>query len=323
MKGFSPICICIIICLSNISYAADYAFRLAHGGSVQHQYHIGALRFAQLVQVRSDGKVKIEIFPSGKLGSEGTAAEGVRLQTIDIAILSAGGVLSHWVPVIQLLDMPYIFRDRSHAYRVLDGEIGQALNKETEKANFRNLAYWEIGLRHLTTSTKPIISVDKMAGSSIRVMPSDVYIALIKAWGANPASISFQELYDALQRGRVIGQENPVSTIRSMHLYETQKFLMLTAHAYSFAVVVMNDKVFQQLPKEIQIILLSSAQETANYQRQYVQDSEKSDLDFLKSKGMTVVQPNLESFKRASAVVYRDLMQQVSPAWVKQVKQLH
>jgi tripartite ATP-independent transporter DctP family solute receptor len=297
------------------------ALRLAHGGSKTHAFEVGAEEFARQVALKTNGKVRVQIFPEGLLSGEGAAAEAVRLKNVDVAVVSVGA-MSNLVPLLQLLEMPYIFEDWGHAYRVLDGEIGRMLDGEMEKAGFVNLSFWEIGLRHLTNNVRPVREPADLHGLTIRSTPSDVCLSMLRAWGAKPVPISFDQLPYALEHGRVAGEENSAPTIRAMRFYDTQRYMTLTAHSYSFAVVVMNKERFEALPPETQAALRKAAKEAAYRERAYVRRTEADSLAFLRGRGVVITEPDLKRFREASEIVYRDMADDVPSFWVNRVRSL-
>ena len=319
------ICVCIILSallFESSAYTDEdtLVLRFAHGGTADHPYQIGAVRFAEIVQRESNGDIKIEIYPDGELGSEGEAGEGVRLGIIDIAVISAGGMMSHWVPEVQVFDMPYLFRSREHAYKVLDGEVGEYFNKKMEERGFRNLDYWEIGVRHMTNIRREVKYPADIEGMKIRVMAANVYRAMMRELNAIPIPIPFTKVYSAFQ-GRIIdGQENPVTTIRAMRFYEVQKYLSLTAHTYSSAVVIMNSRKYDALSRRHKQILGNAAMLTGAYQRNYVRTKESEDIEYLKKQGMVVTMPDRASFAKRTANVAHAMSDEISEAMIQKIK---
>jgi TRAP-type transport system periplasmic protein len=149
--------------------------------------------------------LKVELFPNSQLWGEQRLAESIRLGVVEMGALSADGVLSAWLPEYQVLGMPYLFRDRAHAYKVLDGLIGEDLEKKAAAKGINVLSYWEIGFRHMTNNKRPIKAVADMAGLKIRVQPSKVFVTMMESLGAIGTPIAFTELYSALQQGVVDG----------------------------------------------------------------------------------------------------------------------
>jgi TRAP-type transport system periplasmic protein len=303
------------------SHAAPLIIKFGHSGTKVHQYHIGAMKLAEAVEKNSGGAMKIEVFPDAQLGGERDLAEGTRLGTVDMAVLAAGSVLPLWVPEFQVIEMPFLFRNRAHAYEVLDGPVGAELNSLAEKKGMKILGYWEVGFRNMTDNKRPIVTPKDMEGLKIRVQQSKVYIEMMKSLGAIGTPIAFTELYSALQQGVVDGQENPIATIRSMNYFEVQKYLSLTFHTYTPGAVMINPKLWGSLTEEQKAILQKSMKEARAYQRKTVADKEADDLAFLKSKGMTVTEkPDRGAFRKATLPVYDAMASVVPPALVNTIR---
>jgi len=310
-----------LIALGSASEAASVTIKFGHSGTKVHQYHIGATKLAEAVDKNSGGSMKIEVFPDAQLGGERDLAEGTRLGTVDMAALAAGSVIPLWVPEFQVIEMPFLFSDRAHAYAALDGPPGIELNGLAEKKGLKVLGYWEVGFRNMTNNKRPIMAPKDMQGLKIRVQQSKVYIEMMKALGAIGTPIAFTELYSALQQGVVDGQENPIATIRSMNYFEVQKYLSLTFHTYTPAAVLINPKLWNGLTADQKTILQKSMEEARQFQRKTVMDKEADDLAFLKSKGMVVTEkPDAEAFLKATAVVYESMASIVPPALVKKFR---
>ena len=215
--------------------------KFAHAGSDTHPYSVGLKEWQPLLEKASGGAIKLEIFGNAQLGGERELAEGTRLGTINMTSVAADGALPSWVPELQALGLPYVIRDRQHAYAILDGPIGKEFEQKLLDQGFVTLAWWELGFRNMTTKSTPINSPDDLKGLKIRVQESPVWLAFIKALGAIPTPIPFNDLYTALQQGVVDGQENPIVTIQAMKFYEVQKQVALTEHVYT-ALPVMASK---------------------------------------------------------------------------------
>ncbi len=312
--------ICLVILSLPALTVAETVIKFGHSGSTTHSYHIGALKFADLVSTYSKGDLKVEVFPNSQLGGEKKLAESIRLGVVDMGALSADGVLSAWLPEYQVLGMPYLFRDRAHAYKVLDGSIGDDLRKKAEAKGINVLCYWEIGFRHMTNNKRPIRTVADMKGLKIRVQPSKVFITMMESLGAIGTPIAFTELYSALQQGVVDGEENPVATIRSMKFNEVQKYLSLTGHTYSSAAVMISDKLLKKLtPAQLQVVR-KAAEEARDYQRTTLAKMEGDDLEYLKSQGMKVNPVDVAPFVKATSVVYDVMRDEAPPALVQAIR---
>jgi tripartite ATP-independent transporter DctP family solute receptor len=311
----------IIFHPSFVTIANALELKLGHSGSLEHQYHIGAMQFKKLVEEKSNGEIKVNIFPQGQLGGERDLAEGVRIGTIEIGALAAGN-FGGFVPEVQLFGIPFLFDDRDQVYALLDGAVGNDLNQMMSSKGFINLAYWEVGFRHLTNNVRPINTPADVKGLKIRVQESKIWMEFMKALGAIPTPIPFGELYTALQQKVVDGQENPVASIYSMKFYEVQKYLSLTAHTYEPALVLANSKWFNGLSSNQQQIIKEAAAEATVYQRQFLAEKEKEYLNIMKDAGLIVEEnPDREAFKEATAHLSDVIADLVSPAFVQKVRE--
>lgn len=296
-------------------------FKFAHSGSLEHQYHIGAEQFKKLVEEKSGGEMKVNVFPQAQLGSEREEAEGVRMGTIEMTAIAAGGALPGFVPEMQVLAVPYLFKSRNQVYTVLDGPIGEELNGFMSAKGFRNVAFWEVGFRNFTNNIRPIKTPADMKDMKIRVQESKIWMEFIKRLGAIPTPIPFSELYSALQQKVVDGEENPIATIYSMKYYEVQKYLTLDRHTYEAAVVLANPKWFNGLTPEQQKIILDSAKEAAIFQRKALESREAEQLKAIVDSGVQVVEdPDIEAFAEVTRDLHKVLGDAVPDAIVQKIK---
>lgn len=274
--------------------------KLAHTGSESHQYNIASEKFKELVEEKSSGSVKVEIHPNATLGSESEAIEQVIGGSVDMTTVAADSALANTIPEMNLFGIPYIFEDAEHVYSVLDGEIGADLLKLAENKGMKGLGFWEVGFRHLTNNKREINKPEDVEGLKIRVQPAPVWEDHMKALGASPTPVDFSELYSALDQGVVDGQENPLPTIDSMKFYEVQKNVALTAHAYTPAVVLMNQDRWNSLSEDQQTAINEVVKEATEYQRDYLADKEKEIKQKLKENGVKITEPDREAFREAT-----------------------
>jgi tripartite ATP-independent transporter DctP family solute receptor len=273
-----------------LGFAAPYKaeLKIASSTSLAHTYNVGAQYFAKLVTERTGGRITFKLYPDGQLGKgERELLEAIQQGSIDMYVGSTGP-LGGFVPSVQVLDIPFLFRDYAHVDKVLDGSIGQALLTDLEKVQMKGLAFWENGFRNLTNSKKVIKTPEDAKGLKIRTMENPVHIQAWKTAGVNPTPMAWGEVYGALQQGVIDGQENPVAVILQVKVYEVQKQLALTQHVYSPAVLIMSARRWSQLPKEDQAIILQAAKEGAVYQRKLGRDNEEQMLAELQKNGVTV-----------------------------------
>jgi len=270
--------------------AAPYKaeLKLASATSITHTYNVGAQYFAKLVEERTDGRIKFKFYPDGQLGKgERELLEALQQGSIDLYVGSTGP-LGGFSPSVQILDIPFLFRDYAHVDKVLDGPIGAGLSADLDKVQMKGLTFWENGFRNLTNSKRVVRSPADAKGLKIRTMENPVHIQAWKAAGVNPTPMAWGEVYGALQQGVIDGQENPIAVILQMKVYEVQKFLALTQHVYSPAMLIMSQKRWNQIPKEDQAVILKAAHEGAVYQRNLGRANEEQMIAELQKNGVTV-----------------------------------
>lgn len=279
--------------------------RLAHVVNEQDPYHVAAMKFKEIVEAKTAGNVKVEIFPNAVLGDERTLLEGMQMGTVDMGIITNGPV-ANFLPKIAVFEMPFLFSKREDAYAVLDGPIGQNILKELETVKLKGLAYAERGFRNLTNSKRPVLAPADVKGLKIRVMQNPVYIDLFNTLGANAVPMAWAEALTALQQGTIDGQENPVNVAYAFKLFETQKYFSMTRHTYAPALFVMSLDVFNKnFTPETQKILVDAAREAAAHQRNWIAENEARQLKEIEAKGMQISYPDLAPFREAAKPVYQ------------------
>lgn len=278
--------------------------KLAHVVNEQDGFHIAAMKFQELVQDQTDGKVTIELYPNAQLGDERTLLEGMQIGTVDMGVITNGPV-ANFVEEIAVFELPFLFPSPEAAYKVLDGEIGQELLTALERVNLKGLAYAERGFRNLTNSVRPVQSPADMEGLKIRVMENPVYIDTFQSLGANTVPMAWTEALTAMQQGTIDGQENPINVIYSFKLYEPQDYLSLTRHTYAPALFVMSLNLYNSLPADVQVIFAEAAQEAAEYERMMNAQMREEQMQALRDNGMEIIEnPDIAAFQAQVAPVY-------------------
>jgi tripartite ATP-independent transporter DctP family solute receptor len=271
------------------SASAQTTLRFAHTQPTSDTHHLAAERFAERVAELTDGQITIAIHPAGELGNDPGILEGVRLGTIDIG-QTGNPFYTRFAPKLNVLDLPYLFESYDHVYRVVDGEVGEELLAELEQNRMKGLAFWEIGFRKITNSTRAIREPADLQGLNIRTTPNPAHVQAFGIWGASPTPMAFTEVYLALETGTVDGQENPLNIIRSNRFQEVQSHMSMTDHAYTVSIVSMNLARFNSLPEEHQEALLTAAREAATFQRQANRDQDDEALEDIRSAGVEVIE---------------------------------
>lgn len=286
---------------------SDKTFSLKAGHSLteDHPYHIGLLELAKNVEERTDGKVKIEVFPLSQLGAERELTEALTLGTADMSVSSTAPI-ANFYPEIGIVDMPFLFESREHAYKVLDGEIGQELLKGMENVGIVGLAWGENGFRHITNAKQPINKPEDLKGLKIRTQENPIHLDAFNALGAKPTPMAWTEALTALQQGVVDAQENPIVVADTYKLYEAnQKYMTLTGHLYSPAVIMFSKSVWDTLPAEYQDILKEESKKAGDQIRDLITKSDEESLKVLKEQGMEIVEEvDVAPFREAIQPVY-------------------
>src|SRR5690625_1445232 len=238
--------------------------RVGHFMSTTNPISLGVQKFAELVDEKSDGKMRIREFPSGQLGPESQQQSALIGGTQEMTVQAS----SHLVGSVNdfgLLDLPFIVRDEQEADALHDGPLGQALLDQLNDNGLVGLGYWENGFRQITNSRRPIQKPEDMNGLKLRVQSNPVFIETFEALGANPVPMSFSELYTALETKAIDAQENPLSIVQSSKFYEVQRYASLTNHAYGNVVVLVGKRFWDSLSDTEKNILNEAFKEAQSY----------------------------------------------------------
>ena len=282
--------------------------KFAHNGNTNPEdpQNVGVAAFKEMVEERSDGSLQVQIYPAGQLGDARSIVESMQLGLIEMADVE-NGPMGRFVPEAMVWDLPFIFRDIEHAHKVLDGEIGQAIQEKYLGVGIRHLAYNDGGFRYFTNDQRPIHSLDDMNGLLIRVMESAVMVDTVNAFGASAVPMSFGELYTALQQGVVDGQENPMNLIYSQRFYEVQDYLSLSGHFYYPRQYIASETWWQSLSQEHRDIIAQASKEASEIQRAALVEYEVEMLQVLQERGMKVNEVSEESKQEFIEVGLRDI----------------
>ncbi len=300
----AALAICCLILISSINAQPEtIILRAGHSANTNEPYHIGLQEFARIVNEKSNGRIEVHIYPNNQLGNEKEMIEGLLLGTMDITVPS-NGVVTNFVSKLGILDLPFLFRDRQHMYGVMDGRVGDELNNALRAKGFRLLGFYEAGIRHIMSTTRPINSFEDLQGMKIRTMGVPEHVASFNAFGANAVPLAYGELYGALQTGLVDGAEAANTNYSSKKFYEVAPYWAQVGWTALVADLIMSEKKFNALPKDVQKILLEAGLQSATHERKTYADSDNSLLSELKSQGVEVTYPDLAPFREASQLVY-------------------
>ena len=293
----------ISFCISCSKSQQTKTLKLAHGLNVDHPVHKGMEFMAQKLEEKSGGKMTIELYPSSQLGSERQCLELLQIGSLSMTKVSAA-VMENFNPNIQVLSLPYIFRDDEHAFKVLDGEIGRELHDQSEKYWLRGLTYFDAGYRSFYTKERPVKTPADLDGLKIRVQESVTAMNLVRTLGGAPTPISWGELYTALQQGVVDGAENnPPSFLTSRH-YEICKYYSLNEHTAVPDILVISTIAWNRLSEQEQQWLQAAADEATIHQRQLWAVAEQEALDEVQKAGVEIIRPDKTPFAEGTKALF-------------------
>ena len=284
---------------------AQTVLKIGYATSKESHYGVGSTVFCDEIEKGTQGRYKCQHFPNSALGGEREQIEAVQLGTQDLVNTSTGP-LGNFVPEVKIVDIPFLFRNYDHARKVMDGPIGQDLQKKMAAKGLINLAWTENGFRHMTNSKRAIVKAEDASGLKMRTMENKVHMDGYKTFGILPTPMPFPELFTALQQGTVDGQENPIPVILSSKFSQVQKHLSLTGHVYSPAALILSPAVWSKLSDADKQVFSEAARKGAAAQRKKVNDDEANGIAQLKKDGMQVVeQVDGDSFRKAVASAYQ------------------
>ena len=260
-------------------------------------------RVAADVKAKTNGRIDIQGFPNGQMGSSRDMIEAVSNGTQQLVTEGAAN-FGAWIPSISVTEAPFIWKNPEHLIKALNGPLLEKYNEQLIKARgMRILGAVYYGTRHLTTSNLPVKTVNDAKGLKVRVPENDVFKAMAEAWGAKPTPMNFNELYLALKTGTVDGQENPLPTIKSGKFHEVQKYIILTGHIMTPRLVVVNEAFWQKVPAADRKIVEDVLKTHMAWADSEIKKQEIALLDEFKAAGVTIIQPDVESFRKATLAV--------------------
>lgn len=234
---------------------------------------IGMEAMAKQINANSRGEIDVQVFPNSQLGGEKEMAEGMRLGSVCGAPVNVS-VLSVWVPEGQLFDMPFLFRDDGHAYRVLAGAVGKQMAAKYDAHGFKVVGFLVNGTRHPMSKTA-IITPDDVKGKKLRVIQSPLHIELWKMLGANPTPIAFPEIYNSMQTGVVDAMDNAKTTYWASKFYEVAPHVTDLGHIYSISAVAFSNIFWKKLSPAQQTIVQNAAAEGIKLQDKLIAEGDE------------------------------------------------
>ncbi len=277
--------------------------RLGHALDTNHSVHKAMVKMGEELYRISSGTMEIKIYPNQQLGSERECLELLQIGSLDITKVSTG-VLENFSPNMKVLGLPYLFRDREHAFNVLDGPIGKQLLEETIFFRIKGLAYYDAGSRSFYTKSKAIRTPSDLKGLKIRVMESVTAMKMVESMGGSPTPISWGELYTSLQQEVVDGAENNPPSFFLSKQFEVCKYYTLDEHTTLPDVLVSGLYFWDGLKEKQKKWLEEAVKISVDYQRKLWAESESYSLNELKKSGVEIVYPDKSEFEKMVKPVY-------------------
>lgn len=277
--------------------------KLAHGLDESHPVHKAMVFMGEELEKKSEGTLKIHVYPNQQLGSERQCLELLQIGSLGMTKVSAA-VMENFSPNMKVFGLPYLFKDREQTFRVLDGSIGKELLDGGEKYWLKGLGYYDAGSRSFYTVKAPVEKPDDLKGLKIRVMESVTAMNMIKSMGGAPTPISSGELYTALQQGVVDGAENNPPTFYLTRDYEVCKYFSLDEHTTIPDVLIMSTHLWNSLNDKEQGWVQEAADASVQYQRKLWAIAEEEALAAVEKAGVTISRPDKEPFMEKVTSVY-------------------
>ena len=296
----------VALAAAGVSMAQDKTIKFATQNPKGHPIVLGMEKFKEIVESKSGGKLKVNLFPGGTLGSDQANVSAMQGGTLEMVAMNSG-ILASQVKEFAIFDFPFMFPNEAVADAVVDGAFGQKMHARLQDKGLVGLGYYELGFRQITNSKRAITKVEDLEGLKLRVIPNPINVDWVKALGANPTPLPFPEVYAALEQKAIDGQENPVTVINANKFYEVQKHVVLSNHQYNPQSVLISKKFWDSLSAAEKKIVDEGAKESAKYQRQQARSQVAVALDNMKKNGMQVTE-----FPAAEVDKLRDKLRSVT-----------
>jgi len=310
MKKLTAVALVVLAFTTQAACAVE--LKLGHFAAEGSPNAVAAQQFKTNVEKRTNGEVKINVFGNNALGSPPEVLEQVMLGAVDMS-LSGQDQLAKHLPFYDTISTPFAFKDYAMADKIIDGDFKKWADPELAKKGLVHLSDWEWGFRQLTNSKKSVMVPADLKGMKIRTPPAFAYQAFVEAAGGNAVTIAFPELVMAMKQGVVDGQENPIGTIYSLKLYETQKYMTILNYTYSSMVHVVNKNSWAKLTPAQQQIVREESANSAKLARKTLRDDETIQLKDLEAKGIVVSRPELGPWKAAMGPAWEKVKAKVGP----------
>jgi C4-dicarboxylate-binding protein DctP len=276
------------ICAAASAQQAPIVIKFSHVTASDTPKGKAADYFKQLAEKRTNGRVRVEVYPNSQLYKDKEEVEALQLGAVQMLAPSLSKFGSMGVKDFELFELPYLFDGYDQVHKITMGPLGQRMMKKLEPKGIIGLAYWDNGLRHMTTN-KPVHVPSDFKGMKLRIVPAKITEAYTRALGAAPQVMAFSEVYQAMQTGVVDGGENTLSNIATQKFYEVQKDLTLSGHGYLGYAVIVNKQFWEKLPADIRQILEGAMKEATEYNNTIAKQENDTALETIRKSGKTQI----------------------------------
>ncbi len=252
-----------------------------------HPQTLGARKFAELVDKKSNGRIKITVYSAAQLGSDQQMQAALRGGTQEFTAPSTA-TLANLIKEFGVFGLPFSFANEKQAYAVFDGPFGQSILAKLSDKDLIGLAYWENGFRNFTNSRRPVVKLEDLNGLKVRVMQNNMYIDMFDGLGANAVPMPVNELFTALETKAVDAQENPFTVVLTQKFNDVQKYLSTTGHAYDAQVLIASKKFWDKQSDADRKLMTEAAKEATDFQRQASRDLNAKAREELAKSGMQI-----------------------------------
>jgi len=293
--------------------AADYTLRFGGAGPEADVVFSGSMRvFAEEVEKLTEGKVKVELFYGGALGSNREMLELLKVGTVTFAYLGSSHA-SRFAPTLNAVLLPYLWKDSPTMFGLLDGEVGGILAADLDAAGYRVMGWWDTGFRHVSNNLRPIVKPEDISGLKLRTLPTKVHVDFFTKLGSLPTPMDWVEVMPALQQGVIDGQENPAAVMKNFGVYEAQKYYSLTGHVIEPVLFIGSKAKLDSLPADLQEKLQAAADIASEYQRKST--TEQNELMMTELKGLIQVnevpEETIAVFRKTAQGMYADVVAEI------------
>jgi tripartite ATP-independent transporter DctP family solute receptor len=263
----------------------------------------GVKMMGKLVEERTGGRIKLQMFHSRQLGEEKDTLEQTRFGVIDMTRVNTAP-LNNLVPATLVAGLPFLFRDTAHMHRVMDGPIGEEILGALSPHGLVGLCFYDSGARSFYTRARPVRSPQDLRGMKIRVQQSDMWVAMMRAFGANATPLPYGEVYSALQTGVVDGAENNFPSFLTARHFEVAKHYAMTEHSLTPEILAMGKRSFDRLSRADQDLVRQAARESVPHMREAWVKMEQDARSKVEAGGAQVVEADKPAFARLVQPVY-------------------